>query len=95
MPKPEAQYADRYMENLVKKTTILFPPDLYRSLEKLAKRQHTSVGDLVRSACRTQYQLADRESRMAAVAAMAEMSLPVGSPEEMERESVPQVEPLP
>ncbi|MCL4841970.1 MAG: ribbon-helix-helix protein, CopG family [Bryobacteraceae bacterium] len=80
---------------LSKKTTILFPPDLYRQLNQLAERRGTSVGDLVREACRRQYSLHSREERLAAVRELAALSLPVGSPEEMERESVPPVEPLP
>ncbi len=80
---------------LVKKTTILFPPDLYEQLTRLAKRRDTSVGALVRDACRSQYGLSTREARLSAVAALVSLSLPVGSTEVMERESVPAVEPLP
>lgn len=74
---------------LTKKTTILFPPDLHDQLAQLARQGGTSLGELVRQACRAQYGLADRESRMKAVRELSEMSLPVGTPEEMERESVP------
>ena len=80
---------------LVKKTTILFPPDLYDQLARLAKQRDSSVGELVRSACRLQYSLVSKNMRMAAVREMAAMSSPVGTPEEMERESLPAVEPLP
>ena len=80
---------------LIKKTTILFPPDLYDQLARLAKQRETSVGALVRDACRSQYGLSTQAARLSAVAALASLSLPVGSPEEMERESVPVVEPLP
>jgi hypothetical protein len=80
---------------LIKKTTILFPPDLYEQLARLAKRRATSVGELVRDACRHQYSLSTKQSRLAAVKQLSSLSLPVGSPEEMEQESVPQVEPLP
>ncbi len=79
---------------LSKKTTLLFPPDLYQDLERLARRRRTSVGELVRDACRAQYGIASREARLAAVREMAKMNLPVGTLEEMERESVPPVEPL-
>ena len=79
---------------LVKKTTILFPPDLYDQLARLARQRDTSVGALVRNACRSQYGLATRESRLSAVAELASLSLPVGSPDEIERESIPGVEPL-
>lgn len=80
---------------LSKRSTILFPLDLYQQLARLAKQRDCSVGELVRSACRSQYTLSSREMRMAAVRGMAAMSLPVGTPEEMERESVPPAEPLP
>lgn len=85
---------DTHME-LVKKTTILFPPDLFDQLARLAEQRGTSVGALVRDACRSQYRLTSRESRLSAVAALMTLSLPVGSPEEMEQESVNPVEPLP
>lgn len=80
---------------LIKKTTILFPPDLYDQLARLARQKNTSVGELVRSACRAQYTLTTKEIRLAAVNELAALSLPSGSPEEMERESVPVPEPLP
>jgi hypothetical protein len=80
---------------LMKKTTILFPPDLYQQLARLAKRRESSVGELVRSACRSQYPIVGQEVRLAAVRKLAAMSLPVGTPEEVDRESVPPAEPLP
>jgi len=79
---------------LSKKTTILFPPDLHSRLLRLAKQKGTSLGDLVRSACERQYGLATLEDRLAAVEALAALDLPVGSPEEMARESVPTPEEL-
>lgn len=80
---------------LTKKTTILFPPDLYDRLARLAEQRKSSVGELVRQACRTQYSLSSRSERLAIIDQMAALSLPVGTPEELERESVPTVEPLP
>ena len=80
---------------LVKKTTILFPPDLYSELARVARQRKTSVGELVREACRTQYFLATKEDRLAMVNQLAGLRLPVGTPEQMKRESVPSVEPLP
>ncbi len=79
---------------LSKKTTILFPPDLHARLIRLAKQKGTSLGDLVRSACERQYGLATVEERLAAVEALAGLDLPVGTPEEMARESVPSPEEL-
>ena len=80
---------------LTKKTTILFPPDLYQRLASLADQRHSSVGELVREACRAQYSLTSRADRLALVDCLGALSLPVGTVEEMERESVPAVGPLP
>jgi hypothetical protein len=77
---------------LTKKTTILFPPDLYAKLSRLADRKRTSVGNLVRTACERQYDLRPATDRLAAVRELAGLRLPAGTPEEMERESVPEVE---
>ena len=79
---------------LTKKTTILFSPGMYNRLTRIAEQRHSSVGELVREACRAQYGLSTRAERLAIVDELACLSLPVGSPEEMERESVPAVEPL-
>ena len=80
---------------LTKKTTILFPPDLYQRLASLADQRHSSVGELVREACRVQYSLTSRADRLALVDRLGALSLPVGTVEEMERESVLAVGPLP
>jgi len=77
---------------LTKKTTILFPPDLYSRLARLAEQEGTSVGDLVRSACVQQYGLRPAAERLAAARELASLRLPVGTPQEMERESAPPVE---
>jgi hypothetical protein len=84
---------EAYME-LSKKTTILFPPDLHRRLAHLAALRRMSLGDLVRRACEREYALASREERLAAVRELASLSLPIGTPEEMARESVPGPEEL-
>ena len=81
--------------DLTRKTTILFPPDLYDRLARLAQQRHSSVGQLVREACRVQYSLSTRAEHLAIVDQLASFSLPAGTPEEMERESVAAVEPLP
>jgi predicted DNA-binding protein len=83
------------MERLEKKATILFPPDLYSRLARLAERRGSSVGELVREACVAQYFRSSVRDRLAAVQEIAGLSLPVSSVEEMERESVLAPEALP
>ena len=80
---------------LTKKTTILFPPDLYNRLAQLPRERDSSVGELVREACRAQYSLSTASERLALVERLARFSLPVGTPEEMERESVAAVDSMP
>ena len=77
------------MDGLTKKTTILFPPDLYDRLASLAEQRHSSVGELVREACRVQYSLVRLTDRLSLVDRLSALQLPVGTQEEMERESVP------
>lgn len=79
---------------LSKKTTIHFPPDLHERLARLARQRGTSLGELVRMACEQQYGFASREERLAAVRDLETLDLPVGTPEEMARESVPSPEEL-
>lgn len=47
------------------------------------------LGDLVRRACEIQYGLVPIEARLKAVQELASLALPVGEPEDLERESVP------
>jgi predicted DNA-binding protein len=89
--KHDAQYSpdtEVYME-LSKKTTILFSPETHERLTDLAARRGKSLGELVREACVAQYGLVDAETRVAAVATLTALSLPVGTPREMKEESVP------
>jgi predicted DNA-binding protein len=74
---------------LTKKTTILFPPELHRRLTKLAARRGRSLGDLVREACELQYGVMGSGEQVDAVQALARLELPVGTPEEIKRESLP------
>jgi hypothetical protein len=74
---------------LTKKTTILFSPELHRRLSRLAKRRGVSLGELVREACQVRYGIAGTAARSEAVTALAHLTLPVGSPDAMKRESVP------
>jgi hypothetical protein len=79
---------DMDMERLTKKTTILFSPELYDRLANLAEQRRSSVGELVREACRVQYSLVSLKDRLSLVDRLGALQLPVGTPEEMERESV-------
>ena len=74
---------------LTKKTTILLPPDLHEHLTRQAEREGTSLGELVRRACRVEYGFHSREERRRALAELASLRLPVGEPDRMKRESVP------
>ena len=74
------------MQNLTKKTTILFSPKVYRQLENVAKKQGTSVAHLVRQAAIQQYLLPDRKVRQQAVEALVAMNLPVADWPQMEHE---------
>ena len=81
---------------LEKKTTILFSPGLHKHLTGLAKQRSVSMGDLVRSACEAQYGYTSPDERLACVRRLIELSLPVGAPSEMKKESlVPVQEILP
>lgn len=77
---------------LSKKTTILFSPELHDRLSRLAESRGQSMGQLVREACEQQYGVVGSSEQVAAVAALARLSLPVGSVAEMKRESVPDAE---
>ncbi len=77
------------MERLTKKTTILLQPELHRRLTRLAERRGTSLGELIRSACESQYGLGGSEERLRAVGDLSILALPVGSPGELKAESVP------
>lgn len=74
---------------LEKKTTILFSPTLHERLVQLARHRGVSLGHLVREACVRQYGLVSAGERLAAAETLRELSLPVGTPEELEQESVP------
>ena len=76
---------------LNKKTTILFASGMYTGLTRIAAQRHSSVGELVREACRIQYGLSSNAERLAMLDELAALNLPVGSVEDMELESLPTV----
>ena len=73
-------------ERMTKKTTILFPPALYKHLERVARGQNRSVGDLVREAVAVQYGADGVAERVKAIDALARVNAPVGKPEELKAE---------
>ena len=79
---------------LSKKTTILFPPDLHEQLSHRAEKEGTSLGDLVRRACRGRYGILSPQERRKAVAELGALALPVAEPRELKRQSVPRPEDL-
>ncbi len=81
-------YMHTYME-LEKKATILFSPDLYEHLTRVARERGVSVGRLVREACERQYGRWSSADGIAAVEGLAMLELPVDSPAELKRQSVP------
>lgn len=68
---------------------LLLRPDVLSSLRELAMRRGVTVARLISDAVEAQYGLDGSERRRAAAEAIAAMSLPVGTPAEMKRESVP------
>jgi hypothetical protein len=74
---------------LSKKTTILLTPELHARLAALARSEKTSIGELIRRAVVERYGLVGRGERLAAVAKLAELNLPVTDVARMKRESVP------
>jgi hypothetical protein len=74
---------------LSKKTTILFSPELHRRLSRLAASRGVSLGELVREACEVRYGVVGSARRREAVDALAALALPVGTPQDMKRESLP------
>ncbi len=77
------------------KTTILLSPELRDRLRQLARQRGTSLGQLIREACISQYGLTSREERLQAVDELAALELPVAEPGQMKRESVPEPEDMP
>ncbi len=76
---------------LTKKTTILFSPESHQYLTRVAAQRGVSLGELVREACVVTYGEVDQSASIGAVSALSFMSLPVGTPAAMKRESVPTI----
>ena len=74
---------------LSKKTTILLSERQHEQLSQLARHRGVSLGELIRAACEKQYGRPSVEERLAAVRRLGSLALPVGTPAQMKRESVP------
>jgi len=86
--EPSMSYTEVHME-LTKKTTILLSPEMHARLSELAAQKGVSLGALIRSACEKEYGVLSEKDRIDAVRELAALALPVGSVDEMKRESVP------
>ena len=64
---------DSDIPRMTKKSTILFPPILYRELQDAARQQGRSVGDLVREAVEIQYGSGGVAARLRAVDGLAQL----------------------
>ena len=77
------------MSILTRRVQVLFSPDQIARLQAIAQVKGESVGALIRKAVETVYLHHEPEKRREAVKRMADLSLPVGDWEQMERESMP------
>ena len=75
-------------ERMTKKTTILFPPGLYKEIEDEARQQGRSVGELVREAAMIRYGSGGVSARVAAVERIAALDDDIGDPEQLEDEII-------
>lgn len=67
--------------------SVHFSDEELARLEALAQARRTSIDQLIHEAVRQAYLRPTTAERVAAVRRMAELSLPVADPEQMERES--------
>lgn len=76
------------MGTLSKRVQVLFSKDKFAKLENLAKKKDTSVGSLIREAVEEKYLKKHDKQRMAILAHLSKMSLPVSEWEEIEKEII-------
>ncbi len=65
-------------------------PELHERLTHLGEQRGVSLGLLVREACVRQYEIVPSEDRLEVVRSLEALSLPVGEPIRMKKESVSQ-----
>jgi predicted DNA-binding ribbon-helix-helix protein len=70
------------------KATVKFDRGVYEQLRRIARARKCAVGDLIRITVVERYGLYSRAQRRKAVEEIAALRLPVGSWQEMERESL-------
>lgn len=76
------------MSTLTRRVQLLLSPHQYKRLEALAKTRGTSIGALIRESIEKLYLQSDETERLEAVRSLANLRLPVGEWEQMERESM-------
>ncbi|MBI2486436.1 MAG: ribbon-helix-helix protein, CopG family [Deltaproteobacteria bacterium] len=76
------------MSTLTRRVQLLLAPHQYKRLEALARARGTSIGALIREAIEKLYLQSDEKERLEAVRSLANLRLPVGEWEQMERESM-------
>ncbi len=76
------------MQTMSKKTTILFPPELYQQLKETAKMLNMSVAKLIRQAVIDRYLLSDKNRRAKAIDELSQIGAPVSNWETMEQDSI-------
>ncbi len=79
---------------LTKKTTILLSPRMHALLREISRARRRSIGDLVREACEARYGVSSESAAHDAVDRLASLELPVGTPQQLKRESAPEPEEL-
>jgi predicted DNA-binding ribbon-helix-helix protein len=76
------------MKDAQTRTTVGLESGLFRRLKEIADRQHRKVDDLVAESVKARFRIHDVEERIAAVAEIASMDLPVGEWEELENDII-------
>jgi predicted CopG family antitoxin len=70
----------------LKKTTLLFEEDVYNKLKERAKRENASIGELVREAVATFYNIKSKEDKLDALEKLKLLNLPIADQEQIEKE---------
>lgn len=70
------------------RTTVGLESGLFRRLKEIADRQHRKVDDLVAESVKARFRIHDVDERIAAVAEIAHMDLPVGEWDELENDII-------